>query len=127
MMTDHAHRATKRFGTPFKAIAAVLLATGIGAANLAWAAQDEDAKAAPAKAAAAKKASGDKESAAARKAAADKAAAEKKPGADKAAAKKTGADKAGADEDGGEAITFAKHIQPIFKESCINCHRAQPA
>jgi hypothetical protein len=42
---------------------------------------------------------------------------------DKPAAKKPAADKA----DAGDAVTYAKDIQPILQESCVQCHRAPNA
>ena len=41
----------------------------------------------------------------------------------KKAAAKAADDKAAA----GDQVTYAKHIQPILKEACVNCHRVQPA
>ena len=44
---------------------------------------------------------------------------------DKSASDKRAADKGAAAA--GEQVTYARHIQPILKESCVQCHRAPPA
>ena len=51
-------------------------------------------------------------------------AADDKPAAKKPAAAKEADDKAGADA--ADKVTYVKDIQPILKESCVQCHRAAP-
>ena len=52
-------------------------------------------------------------------------AADDRPAAKKPAAAKEADEKGAADA--ADKVTFAKDIQPVLKESCVQCHRAPPA